>query len=373
MNILFCGGGTAGHIMPAIAIAESFKKHDRNTKLLFVGREGGSENRAITNKGYPLKTLRISGIERRLTVRNIKNIFTALHSLKEAEKIIKDFSPDAVIGTGGYVSWPIITKAHKLGIPTAIHESNASAGLVTQLLSKKCDILFLNMQGSENEYKGCKNIKIVGNPVREEFGRLTYRSAREKIGIRDGEFFILSLGGSGGSEKINGAVIALMKKHTLKGPKIKHIHSCGIKYFDEIKTKYPSLARGINGCVIKPYIDDIEKMLAAADIVIARSGAMTLSELAAVGAAAILIPSPNVTNNHQYKNARLLADSKACILLEEKDLSEGALLDTVLSLEKNDSERIKLRQNIKSFYIKNSSDKIREDILNLIKTNSATK
>lgn len=372
MKIMFCGGGTAGHLTPAIAIAEALLKQDKNTDVLFVCREDGSENEAVIKKGYQIKTISISGIERKISFKNAKNILTALKAIKKSQKIIKEFSPDVVIGTGGYVTFPVLRAAQKMKIPTVIHESNACPGLVTKLLAPKCSRVLLNLKGSEKEFKNKKNIRIVGNPVREDFFINDKATARKKLGISHNEFLISSFGGSGGSEKINNTIIALMNTHSSKSKKIRHIHSCGIKYYDKIKKEYPSLTSGKNGCVIKPYIYDISNVILASDIIISRCGAMTLAEICAAGCVAILIPSPNVTNNHQYKNAKLISDAEAAIMIEESELNDRVLLDTVRKLEGDSELRGILSKKIKDMYVKNSKELIVNEILSIV-YNSASK
>ena len=366
MKIILCGGGTAGHVTPAIAIAESLLETRPDTQILFVGREGGEENLSVTKNGFELKTLKICGFERKISVKNIKNIYVAMSALRKARKLVTEYSPDVVIGTGGYVCWPILKGAQRLKIPTVIHESNASPGLTTKLLSSKCDRVLLNLPGSEKEFKRQDNIRIVGNPVRNDFLTKSRTASRKKLGLRERDIFIFSFGGSGGSERINSSVVALMQSHCTKNPNIRHIHACGRKYFSEIKSSAPKLVSGSNGCIIKPYIDDMATMIAASDIVICRAGAMTIAEISAVGASAILIPSPNVTNNHQYKNAKLICDQNAALMIEESDLNERTLCDAVKKLENDLHLRKNFSENIKGFFVKDSKEKICSEITSLL-------
>ena len=367
MKFIFCGGGTAGHVTPAIAIAEEILKKIPDAEILFIGRENGEENEAVKKRGFKIKTLRICGFEHKISINNIKNLYIALSALIEAEKIVKDFLPNAVIGTGGYVCWPVLKAAEKRGIPTVIHESNAVPGLASKLLSKKCTRVLLNLQGSEKEFKRQDNIRIVGNPVREDFFTQSRTSARKKLGLSDKDFFILSFGGSGGSEKMNDAVIELMESHSTKNKNILHTHACVRKYFERINKNHPHLTHGKNGCIIKPYIDEIATMIKAADVVISRAGAMTLAEISAAGVAAILVPSPNVTNNHQYKNAKLIHDANAAILIEESELNERTLCDAVKKIENDIRLRKKMSEAIKDFSVPDSGEKIANEILNLLR------
>lgn len=365
MRLIFCGGGTAGHVTPAIAIAEQILEKRPDAEILFVGRDGGDENQAIKKRGFNIKTVKICGFERKLSLNNLKNLRIALSALKKSKKIVKEFSPNVVIGTGGYVCWPVLKAAERLGIPTVIHESNAAPGLATKLLAKKCDRVLLNLRGSEKEFKRQDNIRIVGNPVRQEFLKQDRTSARKKLGLTDKDLFIFSFGGSGGSQKMNEAVIEFMESHSTKNKNIRHTHVCGKKYFEEIKKKYPNLVYGKNGCIIKPYIDEMALVTKAADVIISRAGAMTIAEISAAGAAAILIPSPNVTNNHQYKNAKLLYDKGAAIMIEESELNERTLSDAVKKLETDMRLRKKISEAIKDFCVLDSGEIIANEVLSL--------
>ena len=366
MKIIFCGGGTAGHVTPGVAIAEHIKKTYPTAKILFVGREGGDENSVIINSGFELKTLKINGFERKISAKNFKSLFIAISSLKHAKSIIRDFSPDVVVGTGGYVTWPIIKVAQSLKIPTVIHESNACPGLVTKLLSRKCDRVLLNLSGSEKEFKKQDNIRIVGNPVREDFINCKRDLSRKKLGISRKELLIASFGGSGGSGKLNEVIVEVMKNHSSKNRNIKHIHSCGRKYYGNIKDKYPDFITGKYGCEIKPYIEDMATVMAASDIIVSRCGAMTLCEICAVGATAILIPSPNVTNNHQYKNAKLICESNAAIMIEEGQLTPESLIAVLNELEAMPKKRKEMSNKTSEFYLENSKEKIAGEIIGLI-------
>lgn len=362
MKILFCGGGTAGHITPAIAIAQQILKKDKTADILFIGRENGDENKMITDAGFSLKTLKIYGLERKITIENLKRILAARKALREAKKIIEDFKPNIVVGTGGYVSWPIVKAAQLLKIPNAIHEANACPGLVSKFLAKGCTDVLLGFEDAKKEFNKSIKTKAVGIPVREGFDPQRRKISRRKLGIPDGAFLISSFGGSGGSAKINETVVALMQSYSSKQKNIYHIHSSGRKYYEAIKNEYPTFISGQNGCKVLPYIEDSATVITASDVVISRCGAITLTEICAAGVAAILIPSPNVTNNHQYKNARLIANGEAAILIEEKDLNERTLTDAVRMICAKEKAREKLREKIRQYYIPKSAEKIVEEL-----------
>ena len=366
MKAILCGGGTAGHVTPALAIAEILKENFENTELLFIGREGGEENELVKRHGIPIKTVKISGLKRSMSPKNLGAIIRALDALYEARGIIKEFEPELVIGTGGYVCWPVLRAAKSKKIKTVIHESNAVPGLCTRMLAPGCDKVLLNFTGCETHFKKKSNLKVVGNPMRNSLLTETREGARKKLGIGQRDFLILSFGGSGGAEIINENIISLMKNYSSRVGKVKHIHACGKKYYDTIKAKYPDLCKGKNGCAIYPYIDDMPTYMRGADIIISRCGAMTLSEIATAGVVPILIPSPNVTDNHQYKNGRLFTDRGAAIMIEEEELCERSLIDAVRYLEANPDEWARMKEKLKEFTKENSRTLICSEIRKIL-------
>jgi UDP-N-acetylglucosamine--N-acetylmuramyl-(pentapeptide) pyrophosphoryl-undecaprenol N-acetylglucosamine transferase len=344
MRVLFCGGGTAGHVMPAIAMAEILLREKADCEVAFIGRKGGNENRSITKEGYKLYTINISGIKRSFTLKNIVSLIRVIKSGRIAKSIISEFSPDLVIGTGGYVCYPVVRAAIRMGIPTMMHESNVYPGLVTRILGKKCDALLLNSEGTKKHLKSTKNTIVIGNPIRTNFSSINRDDSRRSLGIGKNEFFILSFGGSLGSDVLNMRIVELMNEYSIKRPDVVHIHASGLSRYKEIKDSSPQLCCANRKCRIVPYIDDMPKYLSAADLVICRSGAMTLSELEAVGVAAILIPSPNVAENHQYENAKYVADRGGGVLIEEKNLSRNSLMYAVENLKSSPAKRRRMQQ-----------------------------
>lgn len=347
MRILFCGGGTAGHVIPAIAMAEILLREKIVDDVAFVGRTGGNENRTIVKEGYKLYTIDISGFTRSLSLKNINAIIKVIKSGRIAKRIIRDYAPDLVIGTGGYVCYPIIRMAQQLGVKNMIHESNVFPGLVTRMLGNKCDRLLLNSEGAKKHLKHTDNAVVIGNPLRTDFSSVAKEEARRRLGIAKGQFFILSFGGSLGADVLNENIIRLMNDYSATKKDVTHIHSSGISRYSDVKTVAPQLCAGMGGCKILPYIDDMPTYLSAADLVISRSGAMTISELSAVGKAAILIPSPNVSENHQYENAKYAADLGGALLIEEKDLSLEALKALIEDVKTHPKTRMTLEEHIR--------------------------
>ena len=358
MNVLFCGGGTVGHISPALAIAKQFIKRDPGCKVAFVGRAGGRENEIITKSGYELHEIHAQGLIRKFTLKNAKAIKSVFTAEKEAREIIESFKPDAVIGTGGYVSFPVIRAARKLGIPTAIHESNSTLGLSSKILARGCDAVFL---GTRSKTK-LKNAIYTGNPVREEFYKTTRREARFRLGIPNEAFFILSVGGSLGAEALNRACIKMMRTLSAEKSQAFHFHSTGARYFEKAKAIYPEFCGKDPKMKILPYIEDMPTHFAAADLVISRCGAMTLSEIAASGVPSILIPSPNVSANHQMKNALYFVEMGAGVIINESDLSESTLLSATKKLMNDDDELKLMRTRARKLSSDDAAQKIVKDI-----------
>lgn len=365
MKLLLCGGGTAGHITPAIAVAEELKTREEKSEILFIGRTGGRENELIEKAGFNFKTIKIEGLRRTITTDNLRRVITALKARTEAEKLIKEFNPDVVLGTGGYVCWPVISAAKKLKIPVAIHESNVTPGMTTKLVSGKCDMILLNHDKTK-DYLGRKAKSItVGNPMRLDFNKITRTEARRRMGVGANEIFILSFGGSIGAQKLNEIMLEVIRDHSSKSINVRHLHATGKRYYTQAEKKYVENTSG--KCKIVPFINNMPVALKAADIVVCRCGAVTLSELSAVGVASILIPSPNVSANHQYKNGMLLAEADAALLIEEKNLTSDILIRHILSLENDENGRKNKAKNIKEYHRPDAAKRIVNELILLEK------
>ena len=370
MKILFACGGTAGHINPALAVADELCRRFPDTEVLFAGNPNGMEARLVPQSGYPFAPIMVAGIQRKLSVENIKRNVKALYLLakssKRAKKIIANFEPDIVMGTGGYVSGPIVRKAHQMGIKTLTHEQNAFPGVTTKLLAPDVDVLMFAVEGAKKYFKEeiLHKSVVVGNPVREGVLTVNREEARARLGIGS-KICIVSFGGSLGASKINDAIADVMKWHCQKG-KIHHIHATGkIDYEDFIaKMKSEKIPFENNPNIdIREYIDNMPTCLAAADLVISRSGAITLSEIQCAGKASILIPSPNVAENHQYFNAMELVKNDAAYILEEKNLTGESLCQMVKDICDNREKLKTTGENAYRMAIKDSSARITDIIL----------
>ncbi len=368
MRVLLTGGGTAGHINPALAIADTIKQNDPNAVIAFVGIKGGKESDLVPREGYPLHYVRSRGIQRSLSPKNIYALWLALTSpyAKETVGLLQDFKPDIVIGTGGYACWPLMAAAARLGIPTAVHESNAKPGLAVKRLQGKVDRIWINFEKTREALReGEKTVKV-GNPLRTGFGMISREAARAKLGLGEGQTFILSFGGSMGAEYVNRAVISMMKDAVMGKPDIIHLHAAGKRDYAESMRLYREAGlEGADHCRLVEYIYDMPTYMAAADLVISRAGAMTLSELALMKKACILIPSPYVADNHQYQNAKTLADADAALLIEESTLESGALTHAALQMLGDREKRTQYASNIAAFADANANRLIWNEILQL--------
>ena len=335
MHILFAGGGTAGHINPALAIADYIKERHPDAKISYIGTPDKLESKLVPQKGYDFYTIEVAGFQRKINAKNIKRNFDAvikaITASKRAKDLLKELKPDIVVGTGGYVSGPVLREAAKLGIKTAIHEQNAFPGVTTKMLSGDADAVMLAMPEAEKYLKTKIKPVITGNPVRTELLRMSREEARKNLGF-DERPMILSFGGSLGARHINEACEELIKWHNGTG-KFYHIHGTGKVGFEpmlnNLKEKNITLTDEVK---ILEYINNMDVCMAAADLVICRAGAITLGELAICGKPSVLIPSPFVAENHQFHNAMTLKRAGAAEIIEEKDLTGDSLIETVSML-----------------------------------------
>lgn len=375
MNILFVCGGTGGHINPALAVANYIKEHRPESKITFAGSPLGMEARLVKEAGYPFEEIKVKGFQRRLTWKNIKNNFKAAYYVTKAgaraKAIIKKVQPDIVVGTGGYVSAPIMAKAAQLGIKTVTHEQNAFPGMTTKYLVKRVDKVLLAFEQAKDRLPAGIDYVVTGNPVREEFIFADRAKARAKLGIGEDEVCVLSYGGSLGAKKINETISDFMVWHVKNNKKFKHIHSTGAhgkEWFPELLREKGIDASKEKNLDIREYIKDMADCCAAADIIICRAGAITLSEITVAGKTAILIPSPNVASNHQYYNALALVEKGAALMIEESELSGEVLIERVEELIKDKKKLKEYGENAYKMAIFDTNKRIYEEILNTLKS-----
>jgi len=363
VKFILSGGGTGGHIYPAIAIANELQNRFPDAEFLFVGAKGKMEMQKIPQAGYKIKGLWISGLQRKLTIQNFLFPLKLLSSLKDSFFILRNFKPDVVIGTGGFASGPVLQVANFLGIPTVIQEQNSFPGITNKLLAKKANVICVAYEGLEKFFP-LEKIKFTGNPVRQDL--LDIDDKRIKgltyFELDSSKRTLLVLGGSLGARRINELIASEIDLITDLGVQV--IWQCGKLYFEEYN--YFNNKKNVH---VMAFIDKMDLAYAAADIIISRSGASSVSELCIVGKPTIFIPSPNVSEDHQTKNANAIADMKAAIVLKEKELDEKFKV-TFADLLSNDEKQKKLSKQIHKLARPNATKEIVNEIENLIKRES---
>ena len=371
MNILFTCGGTAGHINPAIALARLFQLHHPGCNILFAGAYNGMERDLVPKEGYQLRTVYVNTIHRAFRWKDIKHnlitVVTMPRSRRQAAEIIRDFQPDLVVGTGGYASYPVVKEAARRGIPTAIHESNAVPGLTTKLLAKAADRVMVGFEDSRQHYPHPDRVVVTGTPVRRDFFDHTRKEARQALGFTDDRPVVLSYWGSLGAEVMNRYMADFLQAEAEEGCPFHHIHGAGRNYAwltGELKSRGVDLGEGAE---VREYIYDMPLVMAAADLVVCRAGASTISELTAIAKPCILVPSPNVTNNHQEKNARVLEQHGAAVVLLEPECDGRSLYAQVKELL-SDRERLsQMARNLSALSVTDAAEEIYQTLLALLR------
>ena len=368
MRVLFSGGASGGHVNPALAIAEIVKANYPGCEIAFVGTPDGIENSLVPQAGYKLYKIKIEGINGKSGINKLKAYAHAFTSQFAAKKVIKDFKPDLVIGTGGYACWPALKMAAEMKIPTMLHESNSYPGMAVRKLQENVDVIMTNFESTKDMLSQNAYVVNVGNPVRRDCMVLTREEARTRLGIDGEKFVVLSFGGSLGAECLNNACVDYMKNFSASRENVISYHVGGRNYYEDAKAKLSeSKLLDNDRNVLISFTSDLPVYMAAADVVICRAGAMTITELARMGKAAIIIPSVNVTDNHQYKNAKALADEGAAILLEESDIAGGASVSAKLAELYDDRALCKdMSEKIKAFARDDVEKKIFDTIKDLL-------
>lgn len=349
LKIVFSGGGTAGHINPALAVADYISAKENKCEILFIGTKSGLESSLVPQAGYNIKYVKVEGLGMKPSLKNLKSLIYMIRAKKECKRIITDFGADIVVGTGGYVCAPSVMAANSLGIPTLIHEQNVFPGSAVRFLSKKSTVTAISFEESRKYLSFAKKILFTGNPIRSEILACNREQSRKKLNLTD-EKFVVIFGGSLGAEKINSVTVEYLKSlYGKKGMKV--LFATGKKNYDSVLQDVNRLNIKIGSSIqIVPYIYNMAEVMSAADLVVCRSGAITVSELCALGKPAILIPSPNVTHNHQEYNARALSDNGAAITILEKDFNVtslsravNAVLDDEMSIRTMSAASLKIK------------------------------
>ncbi len=372
MKVLLAGGGTGGHINPALAIAGIIKEHVPDAEFLFAGTPNGMEAKLIPQAGYRIEFIKVAGFQRKISLenigRNIKALYYLAGSGHRAKQIIQEFQPDIAIGTGGYVAGPVIRMAAKMGIPSAIHEQNAYPGVTNKLLAKEVDHVMLTVEDALKYFEDGIPYTVTGLPVRAELLQKTKEQARAELGFNN-DFCILSFGGSLGAGAINDTMAEVFRWHVSEKLKINHIHGYGGMGKDTFPAKMkdygvPMKSKRIR---ITEYINDMDTCMAAADLVVCRSGANALAELEMLGKPSILIPSPIVAGNHQYHNAMVLGKAGAAVVIEQKNITNEKMISEVDKLYRNPEKIQNMAKNAASLAVRDTEDRIWSVIEKLIR------
>ncbi len=364
MNLIFTCGGTAGHINPALAVANIMRERDPEGHILFIGATGHMEEKLVPQGGFELKCLPGSGLSRKLNAAGIKQNLHAvkcvLDAVKECKRIFREFKPDVIIGTGGYASFPALYAGHCLHIPICVHESNAVPGVTTKLASRMADRVLVCFGESKTMYPDPSKVEVVGMPVRREFIYGNREAARKELGIGE-EPVVLSAFGSLGAKVMNETMAELFRLEKEDGFPFRHIHATGKfgwEWMPELVKKKGVDLSQTDRIQMTEYFYNMPTLMAAADVIISRAGASTCNEIGAAGLPCVLVPSPNVTNNHQEKNARLLESRGGAVVILEKDCAPEKVYAEIKSLLDNPQRRAEMGKNLREMVTMDSAERI---------------
>lgn len=363
MKILLSGGGTGGHVYPAIAIANKIKEHHPEAEILFVGTSNGIESEIVPNNGYPIKTITVQGFKRKIDIENIKRGFKLLKGINEAKRIVDEFNPDVIIGTGGYVSGPVLFCASGKKSLSIVHEQNSFPGITNKLLSTKVDLVITSFEEAKNRFpeKSHNKINLIGNPVRKELLSVTKEDARNNLNIPLDKKMVLAYGGSGGSNKINKALVLSIREMIEKD--IAFICATGKNFYDDFLNEFKNMNLKEYQRIV-PYLNDMTNALSATDVVIGSAGATSLSEITALGKASIIIPKAYTAENHQEYNAKSISKNNAGVCILESELSPELLKTTLFEILTDDERLKSMEKNSRLIGKPNAVDDIYEMISN---------
>ena len=371
--MIFTCGGTAGHVNPALALAGLLRERRPDSRVLFVGAHRGIEKKLIEDAGWPFRAVEVSNFHRSLRRREIRHNLVSLRNFLrspgEARRLLGEFPADLVVGTGGYASYPMIQAASRLGIPAAIHESNAIPGLTTRLLEPHASVIMVGFEACRRNYRHPNKVQVTGTPVREEFFALTREEAKARLGMDDGKPLVISFWGSLGASEMNRRMAEFIALETRRS-RFHHVHAAGAYGYslitEELGRRGVDLSRELM-VEVREYIYDMAVLMRAADLVICRAGASTISELTALGAAAIIVPSPNVTNHHQERNAQVLADHGGALMLPEEEATPERMLRETEAILRDEARRQTMEQNMAALGVRDANERIYQTVVGLIR------
>lgn len=372
MKVVIAAAGTAGHINPGIAIANKIKEKEKDSEITFIGTTRGLENDLVPRAGYKLRTIDAYGLSKKISIENLKKMYKTFKGLGEAKAIIKELKPDIVIGTGGYICGATISSAHSLKIPTMLHESNSFPGRAVRMLAKKTDTILISFEEARERIPKCKNIVFTGTPVKikkKNFSKEQILKIKEDLGIKNEKPIVLIFGGSQGARRINEAVLGIIKNKLNKDYQI--VWATGSKQYDVIKEKLEDSninIKYIENTKILPYIYNMEEVMNIADLIVSRSGAMTITEIANLAKPSILVPLPNVSNDHQMYNAKVLADKKAAVIFKDEELNTVDLNNQINEIVLDNNKKLQMGKSAFTVSSKDVEDKIWNEIEKLVRS-----
>ena len=368
MKVLFTCGGTAGHINPALGVAGRIREILPEAEILFVGAEGNMEMELVPREGFPIETVRISGFNRSLRPKmllgNVKTLYRVVASQVKARAILRRFRPDVAVGTGGYVCYPVLKAAAAMGIPTVVHESNAVPGLTTRLLEKTVSKILVGFEESRSHYRAPDKVEVTGTPVRSGFFRTSRENARRELGFSPEEPIVLAAFGSLGAEYMNGVMEEFIRRMGPE-PEFRLIYATGKRYYDSVKKRLSDQGLIAPRIDVREYVYDMPKVMSAADLIVCRAGASTISEVTYLGKPALIVPSPNVVNDHQKKNARVLADAGAAHMLLEGEFDGAAMFRLAEEILRNAAETARMSRASRELGVRDATDRIVASVLTL--------
>ena len=371
MRVIFTCGGTAGHVNPALALAGYMRRLDPNTQVLFVGTPNGIEKGLVTKAGYDFRGVEMSGFSRSISVaglvHNLKSVKNLMAAPAHAGRIIRDFKPDLVVGTGGYASYPMVKYAAGKGIPTAVHESNMVPGLTTKMLENFAGRIMVGFEECRALYRDPEKIVVTGTPVRGDFFEIDRAQARERLGLQDEKLLLVSFWGSLGASTMNERMLDFFAREVADGQPFHHIHAVGASGWKKMQGELQQ--RGLTdrpGLDVREYIHNMADVMVAADLVICRGGASTVSELTALGKPALMVPSPYVANNHQEKNVRILERHGGAVVMLEPELTGDSLYEAAREILSDENKRAEMSAGMAKLGIRDATERLYTTVMDLL-------
>lgn len=371
MKVIIAAAGTAGHINPGLAIANKIKEEEKDSKIIFIGTNRGLENDLVPRAGYELKTIDAYGLSKKISIENIKKMCTTLRATSKARKIIKEFKPDIIVGAGGYICGPVVWAAKKENIPVVLHESNAFPGKAVKYLAKKADTVLISFEEARERIPNAKNIVFTGTPVKikkQNYSIEEKKKILKEINLDNNLPIVLIFGGSQGAQKINEAIVGIIEDKL--NTKYQIIWATGPKQYDIVKNELKQKSidiENIKNAKILPYIYNMEELMNISNVIVARSGAMTITEISNLGKPSILIPLPNVSQNHQIRNAEVLQKIGAAKIILNDKLEKNILNNEILDIISNPENMRKMGEKASTKSVENVQEKIYNEIKKLVK------